>query len=230
MAEPEDNEPILTPKVDRDDIVSRKFMNISSYTVLENIPEMLSEWWSNSGKDMKTFLKDEDLINITDEQTFTEILVGKYSFPTCFLLLLKEKLPYNVTLEKLYHLNKDFCKKHSGVPVLKTSADTILSVLKKIYKTKKEKRQKAISVWHADHKERGRASSARYRRLHPEKIKESKRIYRETHKEQIRAYKKSRRAITNEQQRERYHNDIEKSREKGRINYQNTKRSITNKF
>ena len=46
-------------QVDREENLSQQFLNISHYTVLEDIPEILCEWWSRTKKDLRSFLKDE---------------------------------------------------------------------------------------------------------------------------------------------------------------------------
>lgn len=192
------------------------FLNISYYRVLDSVPEIISEWWSSTGKDINTFLKDEHLSEILDEQMFINIITGKYNLDIKFLLLIKEKIPCDMQIEKLYRLNQKFCKLHREVEDLPIKGEALVALLKQLYIEKKEQRAESIKLWHSNHKERAAEASARYRRLHHDKVIEYKRKYRETHKEQIKAYKASRREITNEQQRQRYRKDIEKSRALGR--------------
>lgn len=79
-----------TKPIDKSEQISRNFLNISRYTLFDNISEMISEWWSCSQKDIPTFLKDEDLSDIINEQEFTDIVLGKYYFSPLFLSILKK--------------------------------------------------------------------------------------------------------------------------------------------
>ena len=213
-----DNKEKLLPKFnDEDKSLSIQYLNINRYTLLTSIPEMISEWWAYSGKSAEDFLKSEELSEVIDEKIFIDILIGKYKFSTRFLSLLQEKIPYNITLNKLYSLNKSFAAEHPEAEILSVDSNKLQSLLRKIYLRKKESKKKRIKKWQQENKEAIAESKARYRESHKEEIREKKRKYRETHREQIKAYKKSRREITNRQQREKYHADIEKSREKGRM-------------
>lgn len=197
--------------------LSKQYLNISYYTLLTSIPEMLSEWWSYSGKDVKNFIKDEDLSEIIDEKTFADILIGRYKFTNQFLSLMRAKIPYDITLDKLYFLNKTFEKEHPEAETLCVDSDKLHLLLRKIYLQKKEKRKNQILNWQKEHKESRAKIRALYLEKHKEEIQKRRKEYRETHREQIKAYKESHREISNLRQRERYHADIEKSREKGRL-------------
>ena len=204
------------PYLDKEENLSTQFLNISHYTLLDDIPEMLCEWWSATKKEVRTFIQDEGLSEFVDDKTFIDILLGKYYFSNYFLMLIREKLPYNISIEKLYRSNKKFIQSHRAASKLIVDDRLIIKALKGVYAQKKDDRDAYIKNWHLKHKLNGAEAVARYRMLHKEEIKESKKKYRETHKEEIRAYKKSRREKDNEQQRQRYHRDIEKSREQGR--------------
>ena len=208
-------------QVDREENLSNRFLNISRYTLLEDIPEMLCEWWSGTEKDLQSFLKDEGLSEVIDEQTFIDIVLKKYYFSDRFLVFLKDKVPYNVSIEKLYRRNKTFMKKHPEAECLKLNEELVSRLLKGVYDQKKEDRRQYVRDWHMEHKAEGIEASHKYYQLNKEKIRIRKKIYRIVHKEEIKAYKKSRREIENEQQRLRYHADIEKSREKRRLYNQN---------
>lgn len=131
--------------------------------------------------------------------------------------LIRAKIPYNVTLNKLYTLNKNFAAEHPKAEMLSVDNNKLHALLRKIYLQKKEKKKNRINDWRQEHKEEISQVRARYVQSHQEEIKERRKEYRETHREQIKAYKESRREITNRQRRERYHADIENSREKKRI-------------
>lgn len=209
------------PHFDREEQLSEQFLNISSYTLLDDIPEMLCEWWSSTKKDLHTFLVDEGLTQIIDDKTFENIVLGKYYFSNYFLLFIKEKLPYNVSIEKLYRHNKNFIKEHKEAEELRVNEELIVKWLKDFYAQKSTKRKQSIFEWQQTHKSKMAEARARYYQTHKEKEKEYKKQYRETHKEEIRAYKRGRREIENEQQRKRYHANIEKEREKRRLYIQN---------
>ena len=209
------------PYVDKEEQLTEQFFNVSHYTLMEDIPEMLCEWWSSTQKDITAFLADEGLSEFLDEKKFIDVLLGKHYFSNYFLMLVKEKIPYNVTIEKLYRSNKNFIKRHQEAELLKVDDALIISVLKDTYAKRKKARTQYIREWHENNKSRGIAARARYYLLHRDKELEYKKKYRETHKEEIRAYKQSRREIENEQQRRRYHADIEKNREKKRLYNQN---------
>ena len=92
--------------VDRAEKLSDRFLNISCYTLLESIPEMLSEWWTASKQDIPSFSHNTELSKIITEKDFIDIVVGKYYFSNTFMMLIKEKIPYKVTFNTLYHLIK----------------------------------------------------------------------------------------------------------------------------
>ena len=198
---------------ERTESLSEGFLHISHYTLLDGVPEILSEWWSSTLKDMNSFLKDEGLSEVIDDKTFTDILIGKYHFSNAFLLFIHEKLPCKIKIETLYRYNKLFMKQHPNAQRLKTDDEAIRDILRRNFARKRQKRKQDIREWHLTHKERSLIAAKKYRITHQEQIKQSKKLYRETHKEQIRAYKISRREISNEQERKRYRADIEKNRE-----------------
>lgn len=202
---------------DKEEKLSEQFLHISPYTLLESIPEMLSEWWASTQKDMHTFLEDNGLSKVIDDKTFTDILLGKYYFSDTFLVLLKEKIPYNISLEKLYWHNKSFIKKHSKAEQLKTDDDLVINLLKEIRAKKKEEKKKHLRAIRLMYKKKAAEASARYRSTHKEEIKESKKKYRQTHKKEIKAYRASRREKDNELQHKRYVANLEENRAKGRI-------------
>ena len=128
-------------KLDRLDHVSKKFVNKSPYDIFDNIPEILCEWWSNSGKDMRTFLEEKELSKFISEKTFENILLGKHNFSEHFLILLSSKIVPKVTLERLYWLNRNFAKAHPEATELKTDKSQILDFLKKKHTQKKEEQR-----------------------------------------------------------------------------------------
>ena len=202
---------------DKPESLSTQYFNICNYTLMTSIPEMLSEWWSYSGKSVAEFLESEELSEVINEKTFVDILVGKYKLTNQLLPLIRAKVPYNVSLNKLYSLNKNFSVEHPKAKLLYVDNEKLHALLRKIYLQKKEKRKTQIKDWQQENKDKIAQVKARYIESHKEEIKKRKKEYRETHREQIKAYKESRREITNRQQRERYHADIESSREKGRM-------------
>lgn len=125
--------------------LSTQYLNICNYTLLTSIPEMLSEWWTYSGKSIEEFLESEELSEVIDEKTFVDVLVGKYTFTNQFLPLIRDKMPYNVTLNKLYSLNKSFRAEHPEAKLLQVDNDKLHAVLRKIYLRKKEKINKDIT-------------------------------------------------------------------------------------
>lgn len=127
--------------VDTQEQLSNQFFNVSNYTILESIPEILCEWWSNTRKDIREFLDSEGFSSVIDDKMFVDVLLGKYYFSNYFLMLIREKLPYHVTLEKLYHINKNFMKNHRDAELLKINEALVIKMLKAFYAQKRKKRE-----------------------------------------------------------------------------------------
>lgn len=51
---------------DKAENLSTQYLNICNYTLLTSIPEMLSEWWTYSGKSIEEFLESEELSEVYD--------------------------------------------------------------------------------------------------------------------------------------------------------------------
>ena len=213
--------------------VSTRFLNVGAYSVLDNIPEFLCEWWSSTQKEMHTFLEDEKLSQFISDDAFKDILLGKYYFSDHFLLLLSKKLSNKVTLNRLHALNKKFIQAHPEATELIVNKKQILDFLRKEYKEKKEKKralkiQKRLeNIDEALIKER--KYGAAYRERNRDKINqknkeiyladleenrrknaEKKRAWREKNHEKI----NENREEINRKRRERYHKRLEENRKK----------------
>lgn len=69
MADTDYAEMLSSDYEDKPESLSAQYFNICNYTLMISIPEMLSEWWSYSGKSVKEFLESEELSEIINEKT-----------------------------------------------------------------------------------------------------------------------------------------------------------------
>lgn len=144
---------------------------------ISSIPEVLCAWYADEKKQYKNidnFLEINKLSDFLSEKDFISVINRRSLLPMYFLPLLKEKLSFNIGVNKLAELNRRHYMDNRWLKPLKMDEIKIVAELKQIRTAKKQQRIAELKKWRKT-----------YEQEHAEKIKAYKQQYFQEHKQEI---------------------------------------------
>ena len=168
-----------------------KFISSTINSKIRTLSEVFLEWFlfdSSEEKTLESFIKSENIDAFITPEQFMDIMSNNAHLDEPLILLVQQKLPFQVPLKKMYYLNSQARKNYTYC--IKVPPEIIHDLIKKELDLKKEKIKQHQKQYYEQNRDKIAEYQKQYREQNRDKIAKQKKQYCEINRDKIAKYQK----------------------------------------
>ena len=192
-----------------------KYISSTINSKIRTLSEVFLEWFlfdSSEEKTLESFIKSENIDAFITPEQFMDIMSNKAHLDEHLILLVQQKLPFQVPLKKMYYLNSQARKNYTYC--IKVPPEIIHDLIKKELNLKKEKIKQQRKQYYEQNRDKIAKQKKQYCEINRDKIAKHKKQYYEENRDKIVEQKKRYRKKNHDKILEHQKQYREKNRDK----------------
>ena len=192
-----------------------KYISSTINSKIRTLSEVFLEWFlfdSSEEKTLESFIKSENIDAFITPEQFMDIMSNKAHLDEHLILLVQQKLPFQVPLKKMYYLNSQARKNYTYC--IKVPPEIIHDLIKKELDLKKEKIKQQRKQYYEQNRDKIAKQKKQYCEINRDKIAKHKKQYYEENRDKIVEQKKRYRKKNHDKILEHQKQYREKNRDK----------------
>ncbi len=168
-----------------------KYISSTINSKIRTLSEVFLEWFlfdSSEEKTLESFIKSENIDAFITPEQFMDIMSNKAHLDEHLILLVQQKLPFQVPLKKMYYLNSQARKNYTYC--IKVPPEIIHDLIKKELNLKKEKIKQQRKQYYEQNRDKIAKQKKQYCEINRDKIAKHKKQYYEENRDKILEYTK----------------------------------------
>ena len=168
-----------------------KYISSTINSKIRTLSEVFLEWFlfdSSEEKTLESFIKSENIDAFITPEQFMDIMSNKAHLDEHLILLVQQKLPFQVPLKKMYYLNSQARKNYTYC--IKVPPEIIHDLIKKELDLKKEKIKQQRKQYYEQNRDKIAKQKKQYCEINRDKIAKHKKQYYEENRDKIVEQKK----------------------------------------
>ena len=168
-----------------------KYISSTINSKIRTLSEVFLEWFlfdSSEEKTLESFIKSENIDAFITPEQFMDIMSNKAHLDEHLILLVQQKLPFQVPLKKMYYLNSQARKNYTYC--IKVPPEIIHDLIKKELNLKKEKIKQQQKQYYEKNRDKILEYQKQYQEKNHDKIAEYNKQYCEKNRDKIAEYQK----------------------------------------
>ena len=168
-----------------------KFISSTINSKIRTLSEVFLEWFlfdSSEEKTLESFIKSENIDAFITPEQFMDIMSNNAHLDEPLILLVQQKLPFQVPLKKMYYLNSQARKNYTYC--IKVPPEIIHDLIKKELDLKKEKIKQHQKQYYEQNRDKIAKHQKQYYEENRDKIAEYQKQYYEENRDKILEYTK----------------------------------------
>ena len=168
-----------------------KYISSTINSKIRTLSEVFLEWFlfdSSEEKTLESFIKSENIDAFITPEQFMDIMSNKAHLDEHLILLVQQKLPFQVPLKKMYYLNSQAKKNYTYC--IKVPPEIIHDLIKKELNLKKEKIKQQRKQYYEQNRDKIAKQKKQYCEINRDKIAKHKKQYYEENRDKILEYTK----------------------------------------
>lgn len=163
-----------------------KYISSTINSKIRTLSEVFLEWFlfdSSEEKTLESFIKSENIDAFITPEQFMDIMSNKAHLDEHLILLVQQKLPFQVPLKKMYYLNSQARKNYTYC--IKVPPEIIHDLIKKELNLKKEKIKQQRKQYYEENRDKIAEYKKQYYKENYKKVSEQQKQYREVNHDKI---------------------------------------------
>ena len=168
-----------------------KFISSTINSKIRTLSEVFLEWFlfdSSEEKTLESFIKSENIDAFITPEQFMDIMSNNAHLDEPLILLVQQKLPFQVPLKKMHYLNSQARKNYTYC--IKVPPEIIHDLIKKELDLKKEKIKQHQKQYYEQNRDKIAKHQKQYYEENRDKIAEYQKQYYEENRDKILEYTK----------------------------------------
>ena len=168
-----------------------KFISSTINSKIQTLSEVFLEWFlfdSSEEKTLESFIKSENIDAFITPEQFMDIMSNNAHLDEPLILLVQQKLPFQVPLKKMHYLNSQARKNYTYC--IKVPPEIIHDLIKKELNLKKEKIKQQQKQYYEKNRDKILEYQKQYQEKNHDKIAEYNKQYCEKNRDKIAEYQK----------------------------------------